>query len=987
MVTSRNFLIAVFSLFLLCLTQLKLQAAVLKSRNTIVVNSTSDSGSGTLRDAILNASPGDSIIFDTTVFSPTDPDTITLISELPNISQGNLIIDASNEGVVLKRNKNVQELFNGISITSNNNVIRGLQIFGFSNGIALMNNAQNNVIGGNRDIGSNPFGQGNLISKCEVGIVLRNEATSLNTITGNFIGTDFNGTSVLGGQFDGIQVFAAANNLIEGNLIGGFQQYGIYIADNQEGNNIVRENNIGTDFSKTRDIGNGWAGIGIERAGSNIIGPANIITNTRDKGIWIMGVESKGNTIHGNYIGTDVNGLIEMGNWRFGIYIDQSSLNVIGPANIIAYNGWSGIGISGEEAVGNQITQNSVYNNDYRYSLGIELWDGGNTQLSVPSLFDYNIQAGIVNGVTCPNCTIEIFSTEGHQGKIYEGMTTANNKGNFSLNKNNAFILPRLVATATDANGNTSQFSVPSPQGLSNRNLYLQQGNNLLKTGLQPKRSGELKKNRIGSFWDSIEPGSEISGDNQNTLDLGVTYARFSFNANEWGRVFWEWPELSVHPTQDDHVSDLASNGITNNFILTFWDVDNHPDGWYEDGSFSRFQTEEEIQRYLEYVQFIVRHFKDRIQYYEIWNEPDNGGWPVQYIKVPDYIYLVKRVVPVIRQEYPEAKIVVGSNVLKYGKDYLYGIISSDEIMPLVDVISWHPFYGDSPEDENTRDYYYDYPNVVQDIKNTAYAHGFRGEFRADEVGLYANPPDQSIKYAKYEARGIMMHHGMDMAVILGTPPTQYQLPFNTIKNTCTIMAGASTDSIPIEVQTSASDIRSCSFSLDNGDKMFAIWSDNIAVDYDLGVVSTLILPGITNQRITGIDVLIGYEQELVTETQDSNIVIHNFMIKDYPIIIKSSSTQVDIKTEKNPGFELHQNYPNPFNTQTTIRYELNKNAHVSIKIYNIFGQLVETVVNDYKTAGYHSVLWNAINVSSGLYFYRIEACEYTETKKCQFLK
>jgi hypothetical protein len=67
--------------------------------------------------------------------------------------------------------------------------------------------------------------------------------------------------------------------------------------------------------------------------------------------------------------------------------------------------------------------------------------------------------------------------------------------------------------------------------------------------------------------------------------------------------------------------------------------------------------------------------------------------------------------------------------------------------------------------------------------------------------------------------------------------------------------------------------------------------------------------------------------------------------------------------------------------------YELKENAQVSLKVYNIFGQIVETLVNDYKITGVYSVLWNASNVSSGLYFYRIEAGEYRETKKCLILK
>ena len=63
------------------------------------------------------------------------------------------------------------------------------------------------------------------------------------------------------------------------------------------------------------------------------------------------------------------------------------------------------------------------------------------------------------------------------------------------------------------------------------------------------------------------------------------------------------------------------------------------------------------------------------------------------------------------------------------------------------------------------------------------------------------------------------------------------------------------------------------------------------------------------------------------------------------------------------------------------------KSNFVKLSIYNITGQLIETLVNGHNNAGYHTVLWNASEVGSGLYFYRIEAGEYTETKKCLILK
>jgi hypothetical protein len=85
--------------------------------------------------------------------------------------------------------------------------------------------------------------------------------------------------------------------------------------------------------------------------------------------------------------------------------------------------------------------------------------------------------------------------------------------------------------------------------------------------------------------------------------------------------------------------------------------------------------------------------------------------------------------------------------------------------------------------------------------------------------------------------------------------------------------------------------------------------------------------------------------------------------------------------------FRLYNNYPNPFNLTTTISYQLPKAAFVNLSVYNITGQRVETLVNGRKNAGFYSLRWDASGVGSGLYFYRIEAGEYVETKKCLILK
>jgi hypothetical protein len=85
--------------------------------------------------------------------------------------------------------------------------------------------------------------------------------------------------------------------------------------------------------------------------------------------------------------------------------------------------------------------------------------------------------------------------------------------------------------------------------------------------------------------------------------------------------------------------------------------------------------------------------------------------------------------------------------------------------------------------------------------------------------------------------------------------------------------------------------------------------------------------------------------------------------------------------------FALRDNYPNPFNPSTTISFQLPKSSMTSLKIFNTFGQEIATLIEGEKEAGSHQVQWNATTVASGVYFYRLQAGEFMETKKMILLK
>ena len=85
--------------------------------------------------------------------------------------------------------------------------------------------------------------------------------------------------------------------------------------------------------------------------------------------------------------------------------------------------------------------------------------------------------------------------------------------------------------------------------------------------------------------------------------------------------------------------------------------------------------------------------------------------------------------------------------------------------------------------------------------------------------------------------------------------------------------------------------------------------------------------------------------------------------------------------------YGIEQNYPNPFNPSTEIRYQLPENNFVTIEIFDILGSKITTLVNGEMEAGYHSVTWNAGNLASGVYFYKIQSGSFVSTKKLMLLK
>jgi titin len=263
---------------------------------------------------------------------------------------------ASGAGNVVSGNDDIGILLEGGSGSTVQGNLVGTDVTGTvdlgnaSRGINLANGASNNTVGGTAP------GARNIVSGNTNGVHLKPDTIG-NVVAGNFVGTDITGTVAIGNSAAGVEIETGSNNTIGGavpgsrNLISASGQMGVLL-ENTSGNSVLG-NYIGTDVSGSVDLGNNGAGIRLANADDNTIGGTsdderNVISGNGGNGIFIA-PSGVANRILGNFIGIDASGSAPLGNTDAGIEIDGSSTsgNVIGGSEAGAGNVISGNGQMG----------------------------------------------------------------------------------------------------------------------------------------------------------------------------------------------------------------------------------------------------------------------------------------------------------------------------------------------------------------------------------------------------------------------------------------------------------------------------------------------------------------------------------------------------------------------------------------------------------------------------------------------------------------
>jgi len=153
-------------------------------------------------------------------------------------------------------------------------------------------------------------------------------------------------------------------------------------------------------------------------------------------------------------------------------------------------------------------------------------------------------------------------------------------------------------------------------------------------------------------------------------------------------------------------------------------------------------------------------------------------------------------------------------------------------------------------------------------------------------------------------------------------------------------------------------------------------YARGIFLTTDLGQTWTRVKDSVASQ--SAVNSMVATSKYLFAGTQSG---AWRIPITDVITSVKDDNPQLPSK------FALYQNFPNPFNPMTTIKYGLSSKQFVVLNVYNVLGQRVATLVNEWQNAGTHSVTFDGTNLPSGVYFYRLSAGSYIATKKALLLK
>lgn len=455
--------------------------------------------------------------------------------------------------------------YGGINVAGTANIVRGNKVGTNAAGnAAVANGGGISLHGSGHTVGGGTAGARNIVSGNPGGGFYLDG--SGHVVLGNYVGVNAAGTAAIGNGSYGLRAdtvdnvtiggyTAAEANVFAGNSRGLNFGYGSH-------DNTVVGNIIGLDATATTNLADTGTGIEIDGSWDNQIGLpgyGNVIAGMSYQGISISGADSHGNTVRGNWIGTNKALATGLGNSFAGVFITDSSNNTIGgtgagDGNVLANNYQFGIWV--ERGEGNEISGNSIYGNYFGIDIDAQGFfpndggdgdDGGNRRQNYPLISSAVVNGGVtdVEGLLInePNTEyrVEFFSSPDcgnagfGQGKTFRGSTQVVTGGGGQAVLTTSIPQPIsddfLTATVTDPAGNTSEFSPCAQVDLGenagkfqfDRTAYVGYEGILPTTKVIVTRSHGLSGTATVNFTTSN--GSAVAGADYTDSDQLLTFA------------------------------------------------------------------------------------------------------------------------------------------------------------------------------------------------------------------------------------------------------------------------------------------------------------------------------------------------------------------------------------------------------------------------------------------------------------------------------
>ena len=423
--------------------------------------------------------------------------------------------------------------------------------------------------------------------------------------------------------------------------------------------------------------------------------------------------------------------------------------------------------------------------------------------------------------------------------------------------------------------------------------------------------------------------------------DAGFKWVRVGYHDDP---INWHWVEkekgvLKIDPETDAAVTELTSHGVEMVMSLNFGNrlycgPANRPLPQMWEWNYdlpAPPKTPEALAAWSRYVEFMVKHFRDRVKHFEVWNEWNISCYWGANPKLEDYLAVARAAIPVIRKHAPDAKIMMGSwagfphgmstwsadQLAVQGRKTLY-LAATRELARDVDEVAWHPFYQTDP------DHLQRYTADVRALKNWLSGVGFRGRCMVTEWNYSALYPPLSeaeakrawcggfkaseIEKAKYVAQVFTRHTALDLESFFcemyfpyfavldlsllrrsfdadPIPPLQPQAAYYVTRNLATMLDGMEPGEFEYRVTPSPRRLEVFTLKWPEG-RALTLWLGGRAQDQCEGVTVDIQLKT-PCRKATGYDPVNGVAQELVITQTPEGPVLKGILVRDWPLILR----------------------------------------------------------------------------------------------------